>query len=289
MLPLQHDKSHSRRSPGRAGTLLLTIVFASPCFAGDIPDYGFQWAVIGDPGNRATRPEEVPFEPELQIGAVGYEYRMAKTEVTIGQWLEFVNAYTPHYTGSLGDVGFTGFTIGWVVDHWEAFEPLDHPARMSWEHAARYCNWLTNGKATTREAFERGAYDTSTFTRNPDGSYNHQLAHDPDAMFWIPTWDEWVKAAHWDPAKNGGEGGYWLYPTTSDTAPISGPPGFGETNAGDFGFLTPVGSYPGTQSPWGLLDTSGGVHELLESTIDPPKLRRHRLSKGTAAHQFAHD
>ena len=52
------------------------------------PDYGHEWAVIGEPGNRATYPNEVirvgifgaGFFPEY--GSVGYVYRMRVTEVT---------------------------------------------------------------------------------------------------------------------------------------------------------------------------------------------------------------
>lgn len=134
---------------------------------------------------------------------------------------------------------------------------------MGWRYAARYCNWLTNGKGLEQAAFENGAYDTSTFTDNPDGSFNDQLTHNPDALFWIPTLDEWTKAMHWDPTKNNGEGGYWRYPTSSDTAPIPGAPGTGETNGGT-GVFYDVGAYAGVMSPWGLLDGSGGVAEWLE-------------------------
>lgn len=41
-------------------------------------------------------------------------------------------------------------------------------------------------------------------------------SHTAQAEFWLPTEDEWYKAAYYDPAK-GGSGGYWLYPTQSST------------------------------------------------------------------------
>ena len=43
----------------------------------------------------------------------------------------------------------------------------------------------------------------------------------------------------------------------------------GQTNAGPNGVLTAVGQYPGVQSPWGLLDTSGGVSEWTELFSNP--------------------
>ncbi len=79
---------------------------------------------------------------------------------------------------------------------------------------------------------------------------------------------------HYDPNKLGaGQGGYWLYPDSSDSPPVGGPPGTpgAHTGAGTYPFdpanpyrLYPVGSYPGAQSPWGLLDGSGGLMEWLE-------------------------
>jgi hypothetical protein len=39
------------------------------------------------------------------------------------------------------------------------------------------------------------------------------------SFFWIPTEDEWYKAAYYDPTLNNGSGGYWNYATRSNDAP----------------------------------------------------------------------
>jgi len=244
-------------------------------------DYGIDFAVIGAPGNRAVNAVEGPLLYELggigPIGAVGYEYRVARTEVTASQWFEFVQAYAPYYEGSRNDPGFTS---DWIVP--SSFDP-DQPAgyrlatgaeqlaaNMSWRFAARYVNWLSNDKRPEQWAFETGVYDTSTFTNNPDGTFNDQPAHSPDARFWIPTLDELTKALYYNPDRYGeGQEGYWRHPTSSDTPPIPGyPEDGGESAAGIyFGDATrwvDVGSYPGVQSSWGLLDGSGGVSEWTE-------------------------
>ncbi len=243
---------------------------AAACLAGVAfaqvtpPDYGFQWSTIGDVGNRDTNDDEVFVWTGTRRGAVDYEYRMATTEVTVGQWFEFVEAYKPYYFQNTGyqfaNVDFTGGYIVTATN--ESFIVDDaspnQPTNMSWEYAARYVNWLHNGKVVEEWAFESGVYDTSTFTQNPDGTYNHQIGHNPDADFWIPTIDEWTKAAYWDPDKNNGEGGYWKFQNGSDIEPLLRT----ERNAGfGGGLLIDVGMFPDVQSPWGILDMAGGMSE----------------------------
>ncbi len=86
--------------------------------------------------------------------------------------------------------------------------------------------------------------------------------------------DEWIKAVHYDPNRHGdGEGGYWFYPDSSDAPLAPGPPGEGESSAGyqtadpDEPWRIPLGAYPGTQTPWGLLDASGGASEWMEDYL----------------------
>src|SRR5690606_21628647 len=102
-------------------------------------------------------------------------------------------------------------------------------------------------------------------------TFTDQATRSPGAKFWIPSLDEWIKAAHYDPDRwRDGEAGYWRYSHTSDDPPIPGAPGEGQTSAGydppgvDEAFYIPLGSYPDVQSPWGLLDTTGGAAEWTE-------------------------
>lgn len=245
------------------------------------PNDGFDWVTVGAPGNRAANAQEAPqlYLPggELPVGAVNDTYRITRTEITVGQWFQFVQAYAPFYTGSRNDPAITGLWIhpgsldpaqpaGFYMDSGTA----NLPQEMSWRMAARYVNWLNNGRQAAAAAFERGAYDTSTFTMNPDHTINDQPTHTPGVAYWIPTLDEWEKAMHYDPNRYGlGQEGYWMYPIGRDTPAISGYPwDGGETDAGiPFEGPAPfldVASYPSVQSPWGLLDGSGGVREWTE-------------------------
>lgn len=252
--------------------------------------YGYDFALVGDPGNRDTNDEEVPGDIETLIGGVDYEFWLATTEVTIGQYLEFVIAYYPFYVENTGrELALPDFTgTGIIADHGDIFIlpgcSADEPTDMGWEYAARYINWLHHGKIVEDWAFETGVYDTSTFVQDDKGNWLHQAARSPGSRFWMPTWDEWTKAGYWDPNKNNGEGGYWLYPNSSDTEPRPGLPSEGgERNAGDDLWVFPinVGSYPQVTSPWGMYDMAGGQSEYTETPTRLTRLQR-RILGGTA-------
>ncbi|MEZ6319430.1 MAG: SUMF1/EgtB/PvdO family nonheme iron enzyme [Phycisphaerales bacterium] len=254
-------------------------VLASPALAGDT---GFDWVTIGDAGNRGyDRPAADPFITGR--GSVGYEYRIAREEVTSGQWLTFVNTFAtqsdeygelfdipPISWGAERDFSYSGPGIKYKLRTDVANADRLPVLGMSWREAAYFVNWLNNDMSNDASAILDGAYDTSTFIRNPDGTYQDQTTHHADAEYWIPTYDEWFKAAHYDPHKDG-SGGWWLYNDGSDTEPIAGPPGEGEASArwlvddsGRPAWETPLGSYPETTSPWGLLDITGGGAEWTE-------------------------
>lgn len=246
-------------------------------------DFGHEFVRVGRPGNRAALPEERYYNQRFpDLGAVGYRYRVSKTEVTAGQWIDFVNAYWSHWEANGGARGDNGFASEWINQTNSV--PGQNPGyvvspgaqnravQVEWEVAARYANWLHNSKVNAEWAFETGAYDTSTFAPHPDGGYTHQAERSPGSRFWLPSVDEWVKAAHYDPDRYGeGLEGYWLQKGGQQTPLTPGVAGSGgQTSAGEFlpGFqerLIPVGSYPQVAGPWGVLDTSGGAVEWMET------------------------
>lgn len=255
-------------------TLLIGLAVPTAWGQDRVSIYGFEFAIVGDPGNRDTNDEEIPDFPGTRIGGVDDEFWLATTEVTVEQHLEFVIAYYPFYVKDTGDVfaspAFTGTAI--FAGSGEVLvipgHTLDEPTELSWEYAARYINWLHHGKVNEEWAFETGVYETSTFVQDDDGNWQHQPARNPGARFFIPTWDEWSKAGYWDPEKNDGAGGYWRYPNGSDEESRPGLPGDGgERNAGrrSDGFPLAVGSYPDVRSPWGMLDMAGGQSEYTET------------------------
>jgi hypothetical protein len=272
---------HTARFSIRTPLAIATSLLASAAVGQTPPDYGHDFVTVGSPGNRGTLPSERPnaFDPEVPIGGVAHEYRITRTEVLASQWIDFVRAYAPFYTGNPRVTSFDG---GWTFQESDgSFRVLigaeRFPSTPSWHMAARYCNWLHNDRVNEAWAFESGAYDTSTFTQNADGTRNDQPEHSPGARYWIPTYHELIKAFYHDPDRYGpGQEGYWLYPQGSNAIPIPGV----TTNAGLFPNGNPTaGQFPNAASPWGLLDGSGGATEFTETTDG---VFRRRLTLGSS-------
>ncbi len=305
--PSAGDQPTRFRSAVAAGVLSVCGacgVLVAPVGAGIDPVSGIDFVRITDPGNAPWMGNPgpgVPGDNTIGRGSVDYEYHIGRMEVTTAQWTEFFNAAydrpdtlphlaVPTFWGAVPTTPTTPGGRRWTVPGGNENLPVGN---ITWRMAAMYCNWLHNGKSTDRAAFMNGAYDVSTFGYTGDRGdiFTDQFAHHPDARYWIPTWDEWLKAAHYDPHKNGpGEGGWWMFSNGSDTAPIYGPPGEGEANAywddrhhpGENPFAIPLGAYPDVTSPWGLLDVAGGTSEWTESVIEFPFTgRRFRIYDGS--------
>ena len=236
------------------------------------PDYGFNFITIGDVGNAAYAGTD-PTGIVSGRGSVDYKYRMARTEVTTSQYVEFMNALSSSGGNSFDFIPITWGAendgAGWRVIHGKEMYPL---GGVSWRDAAHFVNWLHNGKPTDKlEGFLNGVYDVSTFGTVPNSQQvTDQSTHHPEAKYWIPTLDESMKATHYDPNRyDTGAGGWWLFNDSSDTQPVPGLPGVGETAAGmeirtRDALEIPLESYSDTQTPWGLLDASGGGGEHTE-------------------------
>ncbi len=212
----------------------------------------FDWATVGDVGN----------EPDSDsFGRVDYEYRISKHEVTNEQYVEFlgkVASEDPHElfhpdmritrTGSSGSFRYS------VKAGFER-HPVTH-ARFT--DAMRFVNWLENGQ---------GAGGTESGTYAVEAGETETRA--PNATYFIPSENEWYKAAFYDPTLADGAGGYWRFATQSDDFPTFEPPpgGTNSVNTADTGLIgtTEVGAYRDSTSYYGTFDQTGNLWEWTEA------------------------
>ena len=212
--------------------VVAVLVFASAAWAVDI-----QWVTIGDPGNAGELSGEGAggWGPDRICGAVDYVYNIGKFEVTAGQYTEFLNAVAADDTYGLYSTnmwtqgckiertGLSGNYSYTVAPDW-ANRPVNY---ATWGDAARFANWLHNGQPSGPQDLtttEDGAYFLNGAM---SGAALMAVTREPDAHVFIPSEDEWYKAAYYD----GGAAVYYDYPTGSDTAPLSEvPPGTDMTN-----------------------------------------------------------
>lgn len=243
---------------------------------------------IGNKGNRADA---------TGYGRVSGNYSIGKYEITIGQYVAFLNsvaASDPYrlYNQALmtnalnGGITRSGSEGSYVYAPTEGAESRPITG-VSWFDAARFANWLANGQLggpSSSQNTEDGAYALHGRTGGlsaPRNKINPNTGRAP--LYAIPTENEWYKAAYYSPKLKRGSGGYYRYATQSNTAPgnqigsqrnqvnyILDANGFYSVTQQPFvdtnqNYLTPVGSFTGSRGPYGTYDQNGGVWEVLDN------------------------
>ena len=267
----------------RSAALLLTAAAASTISA----QVNMAWSTVGNAGNAAD-----PLTGGL-YGSVGYEYRIGTYEVTNAQYAAFLNtvaASDPNglYNNSMNSNAHGGITrsgsagsFTYTVKSNMGNKPVNY---VNWYDAARMSNWMTNGQGPG--GTESGVY---TFDGvNSISGVTRDLSN-PNQVF-IPTEDEWYKAAYHQPAAQGGDyDNYWLFATQSNTGPTfalatssgnianPGPNIANYLSGADWneqnGNVTTVGS-AGNTSFYGTFDMNGNVREWNETLIGDRRVMR---------------
>ncbi|MGI9178519.1 MAG: SUMF1/EgtB/PvdO family nonheme iron enzyme, partial [Pirellulales bacterium] len=242
-------------------------------------------------------------------GRVTEAYRIGKYEVTIGEYTAFLNAvaavdpaglYHPAMAGMNGDATSAGidrlgssgsYTYAATgpagITPAGATSAANRPiAYVDWYDAARFANWMANGQPAGPQnstTTEHGAYDLSTAV---PGTLPVRATVNPNTgaapTFFLPTENQWYKAAYYDPALRRGRGGYYSFATRSNATPgnvIGDAPNqvnyIAATGAMTVtqqptidpaqNYLTNVGAMRASPSSYGTFDQNGGVWELTES------------------------
>jgi len=214
--------------------------------------FEIEFVTIGDPGN-------APDDPLNPAGAVDYVYRLGKYEVPEDAVLK-ANAAS----------AAAGEPLGITLDE----RGPDKPATsITWFEAARFVNWLNTSK---------GRAPAYKFDDGPGGSGKFQLWEPSDpgydannlfrnrrAFYFLPSIDEWHKAAYYDPTSDR----YFDYPTGSDSVPdgidfvgdtdfeavfFDGGNQLGPNDINDVGLL----------SPFNTSGQGGNVREWQEAAFD---------------------
>jgi sulfatase modifying factor 1 len=260
-------------------TRLAIATFLSAAVTIPVHAVTIDWVTVGDPGNAN---DTINTGTTPNFGAVPYEYRIAKHDVTIGQYTQFLNAVDPGgtnpyslYNGSMAtDGNVRGILFSSGSASGQKYSPIGSPNRpityVSWFDAARFANWMHNGQGS-------GSTETGAYTLVDGQTSGTAPAKNPGATFYIPTEDEWYKAAYFSPVLNSGSGGYYTYATQSNTAPgnIIGSgsnqanyftgAGFSVTQSASYSssqnYLTDVGAFTNSASFYGTFDQSGNVYQ----------------------------
>ena len=174
--------------------------------------------------------------PCQEVGGVGYRYGIGQLEVTVAQYVAFLNTVDPagrnrHKLYSANESSTEWPKYG-QIDFAASVGPGRHYSVASPEWAdkpygfanflrsARFANSLYNGQLLSKHSSASGAFSYVTYRvrlsrRTEQGMYDMKvraMTRSHKRGFVIPSQNEWIKAAYYDPS-GGGKYSYWEYPT----------------------------------------------------------------------------
>lgn len=183
---------------------------------------------------------EAPAESSecLMVGGVKYGYGIGQLEITVAQWVGFLNTADPTGSDPHNLYDLAQSSRAWPEFGQVDFKPKAGPGKhysvaspewadkpfafATFPRAARFVNSLYNGQLLARHASSEGGFRYVTYrvrlSKNTEtGMYNFNSGKKGPTRahkngFVIPSQNEWIKAAYYD-ASGGGTYSYWKYPT----------------------------------------------------------------------------
>jgi formylglycine-generating enzyme required for sulfatase activity len=147
---------------------------------------------------------------------------------------------------------------------------------ITWNEAARFVNYLntSHGYQAAYNFTTSGANDNITLWGAGQYSGSNPFRH-KDAYYFLPSEDEWYKAAYRAPPYQGFAGRYSEFPTGTDYTPDATAGGgniFQYNNQAVYNQISSVGpaeiTLAGGVSPYGTIAQGGNVWEWIESAWD---------------------
>jgi len=141
---------------------------------------------------------------------------------------------------------------------------------VSWNEAARFVNWLnvSSGSVPAYRFTTSGVNDNIVLWDLASAGSGYKEANpfrNSNAKYFLPSENEWYKAAYYDPNKTGGAG-YYNYATGSDTAPTAVASGTSGAVYDDQPGPADITSAGGL-SPYGTMGQGGNVWEWMETNL----------------------
>jgi formylglycine-generating enzyme required for sulfatase activity len=223
--------------------------------------FQIEFVTVGDPGNS-------PNPDQLDLGQVNYEYRIAKFEVS----REMITK-----ANSAGNLNLSMATMSSTL-----YEGPSRPATgLSWNEAARFVNWLNTSSGfmpAYKFDFQPGHedYDSNDnlvlWTATEAGFNSANPFRNSLAKYFLPSIDEWHKAAYHDPTVVTVDP-YWEYATLSNSPPVPVASGNNPTaNEAVYNQSSTEGPAEifnaGGLSYWGTMGQGGNVFEWNESSVE---------------------
>jgi len=247
--------------------LLALLVFAGASVqAGSLLEYfgsgensfSIEFQNVGNENNPADL--NAPAPGGGYVGSVNYTYGIGKYEISRSIIQKANAASSLNLTmADLTNYGGNG--------------PNRPATGLSWVNAAKFVNWMNTSQGyqvaykIEQQQVALAIVDVVLLWGSNENGFNSQNQfRNTNARYFLPSADEWHKAAFYDPNKNGG--GYWLYPNQNDTVPTKVSSGLlnGSVVNGQSGPADVDNA--GGMSAYGTMAQGGNASEFTETASD---------------------